>query len=107
MVAGTVTRLSSPEESRYIHCQNESKINVLYCWESKMLETISQTPPSQNLARSLQDEKNPISPNNLKHGFVLSFLSLNTKGCVARLSIQVLMAAGKEFLGGGKIWNRG
>lgn len=34
MVAGMVTRLSSPEESRYIYCQNESKINVLYCWES-------------------------------------------------------------------------
>lgn len=41
MVAGTVTRLSSPEESRYIYCQNESKINVLCCWESKMLETMS------------------------------------------------------------------
>lgn len=80
MVAGTVTRLSSPEESRYIYCQNESKINVLCCWESKMLETMSQTPPSQNLARSLRDEKNPTSLNNLKCGFVLTFLPLNAKG---------------------------
>lgn len=47
MVAGTVARPSSPKESRYIYCQNESKINMLYCWESKMLETMSQMPPSQ------------------------------------------------------------
>lgn len=49
-----------------------------------MLETMSQTPPSQNLAPSLQDEKSPTSPNNLKCGFVLIFLSLNAKGACGR-----------------------
>jgi len=47
MVAGAVARLSSPEESRYVCCQNESTINALYCWESEMLEMVSQVPPSQ------------------------------------------------------------
>nr|XP_009931945.1 PREDICTED: puratrophin-1 [Opisthocomus hoazin] len=38
--AAPVARLSSPEESRYVCCQNESTINALYCWESEMLETV-------------------------------------------------------------------
>lgn len=34
MVAGTVARLGSPEESRYAYCQSEPKINGLYCREA-------------------------------------------------------------------------
>lgn len=80
MVAGTVAKLSSPEESRYIYCQNESKINVLYCWESKMLETMSQIPPSQTWLKVCKMEKKPTNPNNRKLGFVLAFLSQNPQG---------------------------
>lgn len=94
MVAGTVARLSSPEESRYIYCQNESKINVLYCWESKMLETMSQMPPSQTWLKVCKMEKKK-KPNNLKLGFVLAFLFLNLEGVCGQ-------AFGRSPRGGGQ-----